>query len=63
MRIDSLQLRKENISPLEISDLIHNFKLCADALGYISAENVHATHPLPPFPASIKDGYAVLGTY
>ncbi|XP_076442878.1 gephyrin-like [Babylonia areolata] len=32
----------------------------ADALGYYLAEDVHATDPLPPFPASIKDGYAVI---
>lgn len=31
-----------------------------DALGYYLAEDVHATDPLPPFPASIKDGYAVI---
>jgi len=33
----------------------------ADALGHVIAEDVHATQPLPPFPASIKDGYAVVG--
>ncbi|KAL8582628.1 hypothetical protein ACOMHN_048813 [Nucella lapillus] len=32
----------------------------ADALGYYLAEDVHAADPLPPFPASIKDGYAVI---
>ena len=25
------------------------------------AEDICATQPLPPFPASIKDGYAVIG--
>ncbi|GAQ83347.1 molybdopterin biosynthesis [Klebsormidium nitens] len=30
------------------------------ALGTILAEDVHAPEPLPPFPASIKDGYAVI---
>lgn len=30
------------------------------ALGYALAEDVYAKEPLPPFPASIKDGYAVL---
>lgn len=35
--------------------------LIADALGYVLAEDVYAKDPLPPFPASIKDGYAVLG--
>jgi gephyrin len=30
------------------------------ALGHILAETVHAREPLPPFAASIKDGYAVI---
>ena len=30
------------------------------ARGHILAETVHATAPLPPFPASVKDGYAVV---
>lgn len=30
------------------------------ALGYVVAEAIHAQEPLPPFPASIKDGYAVV---
>lgn len=33
-----------------------------DGLGYILAEPVLANDPLPPFPASIKDGYAVYVT-
>ena len=33
-----------------------------DALGLILAEDVHAKEPLPPFPASVKDGYAVVAT-
>jgi len=32
----------------------------ADAVGLILAENVYAKEPLPPFPASVKDGYAVI---
>ncbi|PVD26116.1 hypothetical protein C0Q70_13784 [Pomacea canaliculata] len=32
----------------------------ADALGLYLAEDVYAKDPLPPFPASIKDGYAVV---
>ncbi|XP_070181196.1 gephyrin-like [Littorina saxatilis] len=31
-----------------------------DALGFYLAEDVFAADPLPPFPASIKDGYAVV---
>ena len=30
------------------------------ALGLVLAHAVHAADPLPPFPASIKDGYAVV---
>ncbi|CAN7999898.1 unnamed protein product [Ixodes hexagonus] len=33
-----------------------------DALGRLLAEDVHASDPLPPFPASIKDGYAVIAS-
>ena len=33
----------------------------ADALGRVLAEDINAKDPLPPFPASIKDGYAVIG--
>ncbi|XP_022091285.1 gephyrin-like isoform X3 [Acanthaster planci] len=35
---------------------------CKDALGYILANDVTAQHPLPPFRASIKDGYAVISS-
>ena len=31
-------------------------------LGRVLAEDVFAKDPLPPFPASIKDGYAVLAS-
>ncbi|KAK3714396.1 hypothetical protein QZH41_020633, partial [Actinostola sp. cb2023] len=31
-----------------------------DATGCVLAEDVHSATPFPPFPASIKDGYAVL---
>ncbi|KAG0723267.1 Gephyrin [Chionoecetes opilio] len=33
-----------------------------NALGLVLAEDIHAKDPLPPFPASIKDGYAVLAS-
>ena len=32
-----------------------------DALGFYLAEDVFATEPFPSFPASVKDGYAVIG--
>lgn len=31
-----------------------------EALGKVLAQNVHAVDPLPPYPASVKDGYAVV---
>lgn len=35
--------------------------LFLDAVGHILAVDVKAVAPLPPFPASIMDGYAVIG--
>ena len=35
--------------------------LTAEALGAVMAEDVYAPQPHPPFPASVKDGYAVIG--
>jgi molybdopterin biosynthesis enzyme len=32
-----------------------------DVLGYILARDIIAKEPYPPFAASIKDGYAVVG--
>eukprot|EP00884_Botryococcus_braunii_P007016 jgi/Botrbrau1/16315/Bobra.0066s0083.1 len=34
----------------------------SEARGFVLAEDVLAPEPLPPFPASIKDGYAVLSS-
>ena len=34
-----------------------------EALGSIIAEDVRAKLPHPPFPASVKDGYAVIGKH
>ncbi|XP_042227810.1 gephyrin-like [Homarus americanus] len=33
-----------------------------ESLGFVLAQNIIAKDPLPPFPASIKDGYAVLAS-
>lgn len=33
-----------------------------DSLGYVLASDVFAKEPFPPFPASVKDGYAVLAS-
>ncbi len=32
----------------------------SDALGYVVSSDIHARENFPPFPASIKDGYAVI---
>jgi molybdopterin biosynthesis enzyme len=37
-------------------------QLCLDALGFVLSEDVFSRDPFPPFRASIKDGYAVIGT-
>ena len=42
-------------------NVMFNFHI--DALGRVLTEDVFAQDPLPPFPASIKDGYAVLGWF
>ena len=31
-------------------------------MGQVLAEDVYASDPLPPFPASVKDGYAVIAS-
>lgn len=35
-------------------------KARVNIVGHVLAENVFAVEPFPPFPASIKDGYAVI---
>jgi len=35
---------------------------CLDSLHRVVAEDVFAAEPFPPFPASVKDGYAVVGS-
>lgn len=34
-----------------------------DGMGRVLAQDVYAKDNLPPFPASVKDGYAVRGKY
>jgi len=41
--------------------MVDSFPVSPEMLGYVIAEDVHAQQPLPPFPASVKDGYAVIG--
>ncbi|KAA0055696.1 molybdopterin biosynthesis protein CNX1 isoform X2 [Cucumis melo var. makuwa] len=33
-----------------------------DAIGKVLAQDIRASDPLPPYPASIKDGYAVVAS-
>lgn len=37
--------------------------LILDGMGRVLAQDVYAKDNLPPFPASVKDGYAVRGKY
>nr|XP_055027713.1 gephyrin a isoform X10 [Misgurnus anguillicaudatus] len=37
----------------------HTPKYCTDGMGRVLAQDVYAKDNLPPFPASVKDGYAV----
>ena len=50
MIMDNSQCLPKMVIPLE------------DSLGYILASDVFAKEPFPPFPASVKDGYAVLAS-
>jgi len=36
---------------------------CLDSLQRVVAEDVFAAEAFPPFPASVKDGYAVVGRF
>ena len=59
---DSFAIFYSRISNNNLSFFAH---VCGDVAiniaGYIIAEDICASLPLPPFPASIKDGYAVVG--
>lgn len=46
---------REHIEPLPTMEL--HF---AEAQGYVLAADIHAPEPMPPFPASSKDGFAVI---
>lgn len=53
----------QEIIKAEVNDLKKETVVSLDnALGYILAEDVTAKDPLPPFRASIKDGYAVVSS-
>ena len=42
--------------------MLHQFSIIfLDVLGFILARDIFATEPYPPFAASVKDGYAVVG--
>nr|XP_022331170.1 gephyrin-like isoform X2 [Crassostrea virginica] len=52
---EALGIVLEHAQPLE-TETVH----LRECLGRFLADSVYAIDPLPPFPASIKDGYAVL---
>ena len=58
---------ERNISGLEsifiTRKLVSTLSFPIDALHCVLGQDVDASMPLPPFPASIKDGYAVLSEY
>ena len=41
--------------------IVHYYFCDLGIVGYVIAEDVYASIALPPFPASVKDGYAVVG--
>ncbi|XP_021322850.1 gephyrin a isoform X6 [Danio rerio] len=42
-----------------LANAAHTPKYCTDGMGRVLAQDVYAKDNLPPFPASVKDGYAV----
>ena len=47
----------------DFENLSFSFFYDVDTFGFILCEDVYAPEPHPPFPASIKDGYAVIGMF
>lgn len=43
--------------------IVHYYFCDLGIVGYVIAEDVYASIALPPFPASVKDGYAVVGEW
>lgn len=41
--------------------MYYSFSPPKDGMGRVLAQDVYAKDNLPPFPASVKDGYAVRG--
>lgn len=41
--------------------MLINLVVLIDGMGRVLAQDVYAKDNLPPFPASVKDGYAVRG--
>lgn len=54
--VDEAKARiREHVRPLPVQEVRFD-----EALGRVLAEDVHAPEPMPPFPASSKDGFAVI---
>jgi len=56
-KCDLLLKKVEELCVLDVEEVCFT-----TALGRVLAQHVHAQDPLPPFPASIKDGYAVISS-
>lgn len=52
---EALKIVLDKIAPLPVVQIP-----VSESLGHVIAEDVRAKDPLPPFRASIKDGYAVI---
>ncbi|XP_031692539.1 gephyrin [Oncorhynchus kisutch] len=57
-RKDSERLSPSHVHPLSLL-LLRPLSLSLDGMGRVLAQDVYAKDNLPPFPASVKDGYAV----
>lgn len=46
---------------MNATDILYLYWFSTDGMGRVLAQDVYAKDNLPPFPASVKDGYAVRG--
>lgn len=46
---------------INILSCLCKLSLLSDALGFVLSEDLFSYDPFPPFRASVKDGYAVIG--
>jgi molybdopterin biosynthesis enzyme len=48
---------------VHLTVLFFFFFFITEALNRVLAEDIYAAEPHPPFPASVKDGYAIIGAF